>query len=426
MAASSWKKQQLWVQRSMVAVFALTLLSACVRFVPESSPPQAAIPTAPPQPQPIYENAAAAGVTRGPSIGALAFDEADASTALVGFLDSCPQLLRREDRSLLTYGADWGEACRAAANWPLADARTFFVKHFETARIGDGQGFATGYFEPEIAGCKEPLPGCSQPVYAMPKDLVRDPGWTGEGRAPLGRFDEIGEFVPYHDRGEIVSGALEGKAPIIAYVSDPIEFFFLQIQGSGRLRTPDGEVIRIGYAGQNGRGYTAIGAVMRERGLIGDGTAYPTSMQGIVAWLRANPDQAHDIMNTNQSWIFFREITGDGPLGALGIPVRRETSVAADPRFVPLGAPVWLDFDRDEADGIWVAQDTGGAIKGANRFDTFWGAGDDARRIAGGMSSRGEALLFVPKGTVGRLNARYGEPPNPLKAPDGPNSHKGQ
>ncbi|WP_394729851.1 murein transglycosylase A [Altererythrobacter sp. GH1-8] len=420
MPASTAKERRVWVQRCLIGLAGIGLLSACVRLVPDALPPQAAIPTAPEQPAPVYENAAAAGVRRGPSVGALPLKDSDASTALVGFLDSCPQLLRREDASRMTYGADWQQACEAAANWPLDDARTFFIKHFETARVGDGRGFATGYFEPEIVGCRTPAPGCDTPVYAMPPDLLRDPNWSGEGRAPLGRYGADGEFVPYYERSEIVAGALQGKAPILAYAADPVEFFFLQIQGSGRLKTPEGEIIRIGYAGQNGRGYTAIGAVMRERGLIGDGTPYPISMQGIVAWLRDHPAQADAIMNTNQSWIFFRELTGDGPLGALGIPVRRETSVAADPRFVPLGAPVWLDFDRDEADGLWVAHDTGGAIKGANRFDTFWGAGEDARAIAGGMSARGQALLLVPKGTVGRLNARYGEPPEPFNAPDVP------
>ena len=111
-------------------------------------------------------------------------------------------------------------------------------------------------------------------------------------------------------------------------------------------------------------------------------------------------------MRENRSWVFFKELTGDGPLGALGVPVRRESSVAVDPAFVPLGAPVWLDLDRREANGLWIAQDTGGAIKGANRFDTFWGAGDDARTIAGGMSGRGRAYVLVPKGTLQRLGAR--------------------
>ena len=221
----------------------------------------------------------------------------------------------------------------------------------------------------------------------------------------MGRYNASGDFERYPDRAAIEDGALAGRVPVIGWAADPVEFFFLQIQGSGRLRTPEGEVIRIGYAGQNGRGYTGIGGVMRDRGLLGDGPGqYPGSMQWIMAYIRDNPRDGRALMRLNKSWIFFRELTGDGPLGALGVPVRREASIAADPAFVPLGAPVWLDMDRDIADGLWIAQDTGGAIKGANRFDTFWGAGADARQIAGGMSARGRALLLLPRGTIDRLN----------------------
>jgi membrane-bound lytic murein transglycosylase A len=170
---------------------------------------------------------------------------------------------------------------------------------------------------------------------------------------------------------------------------------------------PDGSVMRIGYAGQNGRDYTSIGKVMRDKGLIGDAPGqYAGSMQGIMQYLRENPEAGWQLMRSDDSFVFFREITGDGPIGALGVPVRRESSVAADPAFVPLGAPVFLQVDRPEAGGLWIAQDTGGAIKGANRFDTFWGAGDDARTIAGGMSARGLALVLLPKGTLARLGVR--------------------
>ena len=220
----------------------------------------------------------------------------------------------------------------------------------------------------------------------------------------LGRYDASDRFIPYYERAEIEDGALAGRGLELAWAADPVELFFLQIQGSGRIRMPDGEVIRIGYAGQNGREYTAIGRVLRERGLLGDGAGqYAASMQGIMRYLRERPEDGRELMRLNKSWIFFRELDDDGPLGTLGVPVRREASIAVDPRFVPLGAPVWLNLDRDEADGLWVAQDTGGAIKGANRFDTFWGAGSDAREIAGGMSSSGEALILLPKGTVARL-----------------------
>ena len=398
-----------WLSKGL-ALTALLSLSACVRLVPDSTPPQTATPTAPVATG--VESASFTGVTRGPSVGALGLTPGDAGTALASFLDSCPKLLSRDDASGLTNGGDWKPACDAAVTWPASRATEFFVGFFETARIGDGSAFATGYFEPEIMGCRTRQPGCEQPVYSMPPELVR--GWweaTPEaertGRQQLGRYDAAGKFIPYYERAEIDDGALTGRGLEIAYASDPIEFFFLQIQGSGRLRTPEGEIIRIGYAGQNGREYVGIGGVMRERGLLGDGPGqYAGSMQGIMQYLRENPAEGRALMRLNKSWIFFRELKGDGPLGALGVPVRRESSVAADPRFVPLGAPVWLDLDRNEADGMWIAQDTGGAIKGANRFDTFWGAGEDARRIAGGMSGRGKALILLPKGTVARLDSQ--------------------
>jgi membrane-bound lytic murein transglycosylase A len=129
-------------------------------------------------------------------------------------------------------------------------------------------------------------------------------------------------------------------------------------------------------------------------------------MQSIVDWMRANPDQADELMQENSSYIFFRVLNGPGPLGALGVPVTARATVAADPNFIPLGAPVFLALDRPEVWGIWVAQDTGGAIKGANRVDTFWGAGDDARSIAGGMSAKGQALILIPKGTAARALAQ--------------------
>ena len=161
--------------------------------------------------------------------------------------------------------------------------------------------------------------------------------------------------------------------------------------------------MRIGYADQNGREYVAIGRLLRERNLLPPGGA---TMAGIVEWIRANPEAGKALMRENASYIFFRELTGAGPLGALEVAVSPRASVAADPAFVPLGAPVFLTLDRAEANGLWVAQDTGGAIKGANRFDTFWGAGADAARIAGGMSASGSALILLPKGSATRAIAR--------------------
>jgi len=390
------------------ALAAFALLASCQVIPPGERPGAAPAPA----PAPVPATAALAGVASGGSIESLGLGPADAGAALGSFVESCPKLVRRTDASGLTRGEDWQPACTAAPAWPRADAAGFFAHYFETARIGDGTAFATGYYEPEIAGSRARRPGFDVPVYSLPPDLVR--GWPEDippdqrtGNPPLGRYAESGRFVPYYDRAEIEAGALAGRGLEIAWAADPVEFFFLQIQGSGRLIGPQGEVIRIGYAGQNGREYVGIGSLMRERGLLGDGPGqYAASMQGIMQYLRERPAEGAALMRENKSWVFFRELTGDGPLGALEVPVRRESSVAADPSFVPLGAPVFLVMDRPEADGLWIAQDTGGAIKGPNRFDTFWGAGAEARTIAGGMSARGQALLLLPKGTLARLGAR--------------------
>ena len=199
-----------------------------------------------------------------------------------------------------------------------------------------------------------------------------------------------------------------GRGLELAYAADAAEFFFLQVQGSGRLKLPDGSVMRIGYDGQNGRDYTGIGKLMKERGLLGSGQ---TSMQGIVAWLHDHPSEGAAIMRENKSWVFFREVTGAGPLGAMGLPVSARGSVAVDPLFVPLGAPVLLSMDRADASGLWVAQDTGGAIKGSNRFDTFWGAGTSAKATAGGMAAHGTAFVLLPTGVLARIEAEQANAP---------------
>ncbi|WP_246021490.1 murein transglycosylase A [Alteraurantiacibacter aquimixticola] len=390
------------VRHVLAAVPALALLASCT-VVPGGTP----APTPPPVATPA--NAAALSLARGPAIESFGLLPRDSAAALDAFQASCHVVTRREDQTGLTQPADWYQACAEAPEWPRGNAAQFFSAHFETVRVGDGAAFATGYFEPQILGSREKHPGFDAPVYAMPDDLTRAwpddmPQAEREGRPPLGRYDEDGRFVSYYTRAEIEDGALEGRGLEIGWAADPVELFFLQIQGSGRLVTPEGEVIRIGYAGQNGHAYTGIGGVMREQGLLGDGPGqYPGSMQGIMQYIRENPEDGRALMRMNESWVFFTELEGDGPLGSIGVPVRGESSVAVDPKFVPYGAPVFLATDRAEARGLWVAQDTGGAIRGPNRFDTFWGAGERAREIAGGMSARGEALLFLPRGTLDRL-----------------------
>ena len=394
--------------RRLAALGLVFVLAGCVRLIPgPTTPPPVPIPTSTPAPG----SAALLGLGAGPGVASLNLADRDAQGALAAFRSSCSRLLARTDGSGLTRPADWKPACDAAATWPAAQAPRFFDTWFETVKVGDGKAFVTGYYEPEIAGVRTRQPGFDVPVYAVPPDLVRaregDAPPTEKGTQPLGRYDETGLFVPYYDRATIDDGALANKGLEIGWAADPVELFFLQVQGSGRLKAPDGTVIRIGYAGQNGLGYTGIGSVMRAQGLIGSAPGqYSGSMQGIMQYIREHPEDGKALMRQNQSYVFFKPISGDGPYGALGVPVRGGDSVATDPSFVPLGAPVFLTLDRTEANGLWIAQDTGGAIKGPNRFDTFWGAGEAARTTAGGMSGRGEAWLLLPKGTVKRLTGR--------------------
>ena len=377
-------------------------LGSCVPRV--AAPPPVGVqppPVVPPAPV-TPANAVAAGVKQGPAVSSL-LTAPKAAAALAAFRISCPSVMKREDASGLTRAGDWWQACDAAGSWPDANAAAFFTTHFEAAEVGGGNTFITGYFEPQIAGSRVRAPGYDVPVYRKPPEVVEisAEAAAAAGTPRRGRLVN-GVITPYFERSEIVGGALAGRGLEIAWAADEIDFFFLQIQGSGRLKLPDGNVMRIGYAGQNGREYVGIGKLLKDRGLLGN---TPTSMQGIVSWLRANPEQGRAIMNENKSYIFFQELTGPGPLGALNLPVTGRVTVATDPKFVPLGAPVVLDVDRPEVNGLWVAQDVGGAIKGANRFDTFWGAGEEAAITAGGMQARGRAYVLVPKGTVARLSA---------------------
>jgi membrane-bound lytic murein transglycosylase A len=346
---------------------------------------------APPPPPTALE----AGVRRGPALSSLTTEEA--GRLWQAFKLTCPSLLARPDASGLTQPEDWREACAATPDEPARYLRD----HFETVQVGEGAAFATGYYEPEIRGCRTRQPGCEVPIYRRPPDLLDANPQTGErGR---GRVDEQGNYVLYHDRAAIEEGALAGRGLELAWAADPVDLFFLQIQGSGRVRMSDGSVMRIGYAAQNGREYTAIGRLMRDRGILQP----PISMQRIAEWIHANPDAGRALMRENLSYVFFQELTGPGPLGALGRPVTPHVTVAADPRFVPLGAPVLLmGMDNPVADGLWVTQDTGGAIRGPNRFDTFWGHGEEAAVAAGSMQSHGRAWLLLPRGAVDRIHRR--------------------
>jgi len=315
------------------------------------------------------------------------------------------------------YGraADWQAACAALAAVPPGDGdalRAALTTAFRpwaarnAARAEDGEtGLFTGYYEPLLRGSRTRDDRFAVPLHARPPDLVEvdlgrfRPAMRGERIA--GRVED-GRLVPYADRTAIAGGALAGRGLELLWVDDPVDAFFLQIQGSGRVELPDGASVRVGYAGQNGHAYVAIGRELVARGAM---AREEVSMQSIRAWLAANPREADAVMALNPSYVFFREIEGEGPLGAEGLPLEPGRSIAVDPRFVAYGTPVWLDAE-DPLDPaarvrrLMVAQDTGGAIRGPVRGDVFWGAGAEAEERAGRMRSRGRWWLLLPAGVA--------------------------
>jgi membrane-bound lytic murein transglycosylase A len=312
----------------------------------------------------------------------------------------------------------WEAPCRAAAQIDGRDpatVRAFFESHFIPYQVvaADGRetGLVTGYYEPLLAGSRGRTARYTVPLYAVPDDLlvVDLASLYPElaGKRVRGRV-EGRKVVPYYERADIDRGVapLDGKA--LVYVEDPVEAFFLEIQGSGRIRLDDGTVMRVGYADQNGHPYRSIGTVLIERGELTLGQA---SMQGIRAWGRRNADKLPALLEENPSYVFFREVPPpvpdtieaqiDGPYGSLGVPLLRERTVAVDPRSIPLGTPVFLattyPLSSRPLQRLTLAQDTGGAIRGAVRADFFWGFGDDAGREAGRMRQDGRMWILWPK-----------------------------
>jgi membrane-bound lytic murein transglycosylase A len=345
----------------------------------------------------------------------------DPRPALAAFDRSCAKLATRPDHMPMgmdeTLGrvGDWQAVCAAAGTADVrasaAAARAFVESWFTPFQVTDGgdpEGLFTGYYEPLLFGSRRRGGSYTIPLRRPPDDLVSvelgrfNPelaGYTIRGRI------ENGQFLPYYSRGEIESGATDGTE--FLWVDDPIDKFFLQIQGSGQVRLDDGELIRVGYAGQNGHPYRAIGRDLIEIGAI---EREQVSLQSIHAWLTAHPEDAPTIMARNRSYVFFVEREGlgpdDGPLGAQGVPLTPGRSIAVDLHYLPLGVPLWLDTTAPYPDGdgplrrLVIAQDTGGAIKGIARADVFWGAGERAEFIAGHMKSRGRLVLLLPRSLV--------------------------
>jgi membrane-bound lytic murein transglycosylase A len=310
--------------------------------------------------------------------------------------------------------AQWRAACDLGRNVPTGDeaaARRFFEQAFQPYAISDAgadQGLFTGYYEPEVRGALAPAPGFATPLYGRPADIVQaDLGAFApdlKGRKLTGRV-EGGRFVPYWDSAAISGGALAGRRLEILWLADKVDAFFLEIQGSGRVRLPDGGVVRVTYADQNGRGYVPIGRVIAERDHI---PPSQVSLQSIRAWLAAHPADAAGVMNQNPSYVFFRELAGidpnQGPPGSLGAGLTPGRSAAVDRSFIPLGAPLWIDttdpIDGSRLQRLLVAQDTGGAIKGPIRADVFWGWGQDAETRAGKMRQQGAAFVLLPRAAL--------------------------
>ncbi|MBV9783418.1 MAG: murein transglycosylase A, partial [Acidisphaera sp.] len=307
--------------------------------------------------------------------------------AAAAFARSCARLaLAPPDQTLGGEGeaarlggqaGQWSAVCAAARALPPGDdaaARQFWEAGFQPYAVsnnGQARGLFTGYYEPEVAGSREKTAPDQSPLLARPPDLVQlDLGDFFDdlkGRRTAGRVQD-GHLVPYYDRAQIEQGALSGRHLELLYVNDPVDLFFLQIQGAGRVDLPGGGVARVGYAGQNGRPYVPIGKLLADRGEIPSGQV---SEQSIRAWLAAHPAQAAATMDQNPSYVFFRELADtppdQGPPGALGVPLTPVRSIAVDRQFIPLGAPVWIDTTEPSGtplQRLMVAQDIGGALRG--------------------------------------------------------------
>jgi membrane-bound lytic murein transglycosylase A len=399
------------------------------------------------------------------------------AAAVAAFRRSCAAWARRPaDRPLATEHsaaafagtvADWRGVCAAAADVPRGDdraARTFFETRFAPLAASDRDdrdGFFTGYFEPTLDGSRRRTARYRVPLYRRPPELVSvDLGQFRDdlaGRRIAGRV-RGDRLEPYPARGAIDAGALSGRGLELVWVDDPVDAFFLHVQGSGVVRLAGGGEMRVGYAAQNGHPYRSIGRELVDRGEL---ALEDVSLQSIRHWLLTHPDEAADLMAANPSFVFFRQLDGEGPVGSQGVVLTAGRSLAVDPAFHALGVPLWIDGWRPSAQALaateeaearspapgptpgasaappepdaipadedapfvpaatdvrlrrlLVAQDTGGAIRGPLRGDVFWGPGDDAEMIAGSMRHPGRLWLLLPR----RLADRALESPAPAAA----------
>ncbi len=331
----------------------------------------------------------------------------DPALALPALLKSCHALVSASENAIAGDAMAWRPVCAAAADLPVGDrtaARRFFEAAFTPWHASNGgasDGLFTGYYEIALRGNRHPSSRYTVPLYHHPVDLISvDLGQfraTLKGQRIAGRI-QGGHLIPYDDRAAIESGSLDRRGLEFLWVDDPIDAFFLAVQGSGRVTLPTGAVIRVGYDGSNGRPYVSIGHVLAQSGVPVD----RISLAYLRQWIKDHPAEGQALMDRNPSYVFFKEMTGDGPLGSEGVALTPGRSLAVDPAFIPYGVPIWLDTsDPVNPSGrlqrLLVAQDTGGAIKGPVRGDIFFGFGPQAEHHAGEMKGRGTWWLLLPK-----------------------------
>jgi membrane-bound lytic murein transglycosylase A len=411
----------------LLALMVGTLLAACATPIKESRTttcapcaacPQCAAPITPPITPPVQPTAKPMQLANWSDLPGWGND--DVTAAWPAFLQSCRALVSRPQWPL------WRAACEEAKGITITPGRntlnadtlrSFFEARFApyllTNPDATTHGVITGYYEPLLRGSRARGPAFEQPILGVPNDLLTiDLGDVLPDLKSMrlrGRL-QGNKVIPYYSRAEINSREQDFSDRVLLWVDDAVELFFLQIQGSGRVRLPNGETVRIGYADQNGHPYQSIGRLLVERGEL---KLEQASMQGIQAWARANPAKLTELLNANPSYVFFRELSkpasdSEGPPGALGIPLTAERSIAVDPRHVPLGAPVFLATTLPGSTAatstplrrLMMAQDTGGAIRGVVRADFFWGFGAEAGKLAGRMKQQGQMWVLLPPGAA--------------------------
>ncbi|WP_420544438.1 murein transglycosylase A [Thauera aminoaromatica] len=369
----------------------------CPSCAPCSGAAPAATPGAPAAPA-----APAAAALQASDWGAIeGWQRDELSAAWPALRASCSTLVRQ---------APWKAACEEAARLGGAPdggtVRRFLESRFTPWQVvnpdGSANGLVTGYYEPLIRGSRTRGGRSTWPIHGVPQDMltIELADVYPELKSLRLRGRLVGNKVlPYWNRQQLSERQV--PAPVLLWADDPIELFFLQVQGSGRVQLPDGSLVRVGYADQNGHPYQSIGRWLVAQGEL---TLDKASMDGIKRWAQDNPRRLQELLNANPSYVFFRELpaSGGGPVGALGVPLSEGRSIAVDPRYVPLGAPVFLSttqpLSERPLERLVMAQDTGGAIKGAVRADFFWGFGAEAGREAGKMRQQGRMWVLLPRG----------------------------